>query len=203
MKSLIYKYPILKAKYEALNQYGRCVTRRLITKRNSDIGEGGDWDLLDFYKEYEYSTGHGKVSTYIDTGFPDSQGKYNQGYLHVPYNFTEQETIYRVYSKLQAGEVVYWRESFCKEKECDIPCYGLKDSNLNCYANRSPYSMSEKLARTFVRIVDVRPEIFNFNEFVKFNGFNDYFLEGGIEAVPFLKKYEGLWLWRIEQEKVK
>ncbi len=176
MKSLIYKYPILKAKYEALNKYGKCVTRRLIKLPESNHEWGAPW----FDKvsgKWVFVSGFGLATKSV-----------------------------RIKSPYQVGEIVYWREPFCKEKECDIPCYGLKDSNLNCYANRSPYSMSEKLARTFVKITSVRQERFNFNDFVGLRNTvssNDYFLEGGTEAVKLLKEYDNLWLWRIEQEKVK
>lgn len=99
-------------------------TRRLMTKANSVIGEGGDWANLDFYG--------GKV--HIDKAFdfdwleierkeplPFVDGKDEIGhiqYLHVPYNWSDDETVYRVYPRLEIGEPLYIKEAIYRAGNC-------------------------------------------------------------------------------------
>lgn len=78
-------------------------TRRVVSKNNSVIGEGGDWSKLDFKHE----------RTFVDHGFPDIKtGEKNYQYLHVPYDWQEDETIYRVYSKFEVGQRLWVKETF-------------------------------------------------------------------------------------------
>ncbi len=178
MKSFIFKGNILKAKYEALSQYGRCVTRRLIKLPESNHEWGAPW----FDKvsgKWVFVSGFGLATKSV-----------------------------RIKSPYQVGETVYWREPFSIAPEykpvpdpskCPTIYYELNNDRplWAGYKWLSPYSMSEKLARTFVKITSVRPERLLLplsDEELK--------LEGGEVVLPLLNEYDNLWLWRIEQEKM-
>jgi len=131
MKSLFYTQPILKAKYKVLKERGEVVTRRLIKPcSNATVAGRNINNELDNYIRVQ----------------PD-------------WVFTEAK------SPLQVGDIVYWREPFFvggtkpdewviyKDSKLPIPHTKVED-----YEWQSPYSMSEKYARTFTRVMDVRPE---------------------------------------------
>jgi len=90
-------------------------TRRVVSKYNSHIGEGGDWNKLNFYGEQIYQLNKKyKAETYIDSGFPDYNGRKNYQYLHVPYNFIEDGIINRVYSNIVPGQHLWVKERYSK-----------------------------------------------------------------------------------------
>lgn len=63
---------------------------------------------------------------------------------------------------------------------------------------KSPYAMKTVYARTFLQIVGVRPEFFLGGEMTD----ADIEAEGGVEVLPFLRKYDQKWLWRIKIKRV-
>ncbi len=91
-------------------------TRRVMTKTNSTIGEGGDWANLcwdgtavhkdDSLKDIEFA--RPAPLPFRDEGF----GDHTYQYLHVPYDWAEDETIYRVYSKWEPGQLLGIKESW-------------------------------------------------------------------------------------------
>jgi hypothetical protein len=90
-------------------------TRRVIVKQNSSIGEGGDWDKLDFAGKTVHKETMGGIEMekkaplpFRDEGF----GDHTYQYLHVPYDWAEDETIYRVYPRWQPGEIIGIKESW-------------------------------------------------------------------------------------------
>lgn len=100
-------------------------TRRVLTKANSTIGEGGDWGKLDFegktihredclpYDLRWLQIDRPALLAFRDEGFPDPKtGEKNYQYLHVPYNWAEDMTIYRVYPKWEVGQLLGIKESW-------------------------------------------------------------------------------------------
>ena len=90
-------------------------TRRVITKNNSVIGERGDWNKLCWDGSDIHDTQFDGRKTaplpFVD-GHANEYQPYEQQYLHVPYNWKEDETIYRVYPRWQVGDRLWVRETF-------------------------------------------------------------------------------------------
>jgi len=219
MKGILFKPDMIKA----IANGTKTVTRRLITKHSSVIGEGGEWDKLNFYDKYEYKHQiEGKpyiAETWVDSGFPNKEGKNDYAYLHVPYNFEEDGVIFRVYSRFEPDQIVYVKEAWATEKQYDhlkprdIPrtAYihfvsdGVGDYPLDIKLGkwRSPLFLREVHARHFLKILSVRPERLQEidNEpsgFLK-EGYQPFI--GGLSAIdgkPFVMSldfawYESLW----------
>jgi len=109
-------------------------TRRIVTSRNSVVGVGiVDWSKFDWVGESECDFGglcysstsefvpdelKGKIIgvqkarlPYVDNSIsPDYGHKYAWHYLHVPYNWAENGTVYRIYPKWQIGDRLVIRE---------------------------------------------------------------------------------------------
>ncbi|MDD5486623.1 MAG: hypothetical protein PHW65_03625 [Dehalococcoidales bacterium] len=89
-----------------------------LTEKDSMIGEGGLWRKLAFYGKHTWNDEFHcmkepyTTETFIDHGFPDKSGKYNYGYLHAPYDFEEEGTIFRVYPRLELRAVVWIKEAW-------------------------------------------------------------------------------------------
>lgn len=97
----------------------KTITRRVITPRNSIIGEGGDWskfcwDSSEIYTDRcfeqncDHKHEHKAPLPWVDHGFGDGW------YLHVPYRWKEESTIYRIYSKYSVGDRLWVRETLRK-----------------------------------------------------------------------------------------
>ena len=107
-------------------------TRRVITKRNSEVGEGRvDWDKFDFYQETYLNDRLKKIMAdgaesgsiadislkdngraplpWMDNSVPHWQ------YLHVPYNWAENGTIFRIYPKWEVGDRLWVKETYATE----------------------------------------------------------------------------------------
>jgi len=108
-------------------------TRRVITKNNSVIGERGDWNKLCWDGSDIHDTQFDGRKTaplpFVD-GHANEYQPYEQQYLHVPYNWKEDETIYRVYPRWQVGDRLWVKETWyddyaCKrmEKPCEPDSY--------------------------------------------------------------------------------
>ena len=112
-------------------------TRRVITKYNSVIGEGSDWNKLCWNGSQEYNDtchhGHTEIRK-APMPFVDSGNK-NYQYLHVPYNFEKNNTIYRVYPKWDVGDVLWVRETFVLESDID---YRYSETEIQQWANDRP-----------------------------------------------------------------
>jgi len=95
----------------------KTMTRRVITKHNSIIGEGGDWTKLhwdgtEIYTEYAPS-GFSPPKIEHKAPLPFIDGKPETGqYLHVPYDWTEDMTIYRVYPRYEVGDRLWVKETW-------------------------------------------------------------------------------------------
>jgi hypothetical protein len=116
--------------------------------------------------------------------------------------------------RYHAGQIVYVKETWATMKLYDdlspseltdtTPIW-FKDTDVDkptgCGDDmgrwRSPMFLPEKYARTFLKIVDVRPERFDITK-LSSSGDGDYEKEGGDAAIPMLSKINGLWCFRIE-----
>jgi hypothetical protein len=93
-------------------------TRRVVTKHNSEIGEGGNWDKLAFHGKHTWNDDTNCmeepyiVEAWVDHGFPDKEGKKNYQYLHIPYDFEEEGVIYRVYCRYEVGDHLWVKETW-------------------------------------------------------------------------------------------
>ena len=92
-------------------------TRRVITAANSVIGEGGDWSKLDWGGEainIFYRGSQGQKKTKAPLPFVDGTPATGE-YLHVPYNWTEDQTVYRVYPRWEVGARLWVREAYWEQ----------------------------------------------------------------------------------------
>jgi len=106
----------------------KTMTRRVITKHNSIIGEGGDWSKLDFEGKSVLSEDLKRIFTEehergsLAEKVIENNGRAplpwvdrsvrNWWYLHVPYDWTHHGTIFRVYPKWEVGDRFWVRETF-------------------------------------------------------------------------------------------
>jgi len=109
-------------------------TRRFITKNNSTIGEGGDWGKLCWdgsevlnerlqecfdhgqkgsMAEAIKNNGYHAPSPWVDNSYPDYK------YLHVPYEWKEHGTIFRVYPKIEPKNILWVKETHAFEERLD------------------------------------------------------------------------------------
>ena len=103
-------------------------TRRIVAPRNSVVGEGSvDWADFDFNQStywsdemMQMSKGEGQLGSITDISekaggqappvlVDDSFGLH---YLHVPYKWSEQSTIYRIYPRYEVGDRLWVRETW-------------------------------------------------------------------------------------------
>jgi len=89
-------------------------TRRVLTKQNSIVGEGRVnwpgfcWDGSAIY----FDTCHHGHTEKIKAPLPFIDGRSNYRYLHVPYRFAEECTIYRIYPKWDVGDRLWVKETW-------------------------------------------------------------------------------------------
>ena len=96
----------------------KTMTRRVVNKNNSIIGEGGSWSNFcwDGSQEYKDTCHHGHTEIakaplpFID-GRASEHYPYEHQYLHVPYRWQEDCTIYRIYPKWDVGDILWIRRN--------------------------------------------------------------------------------------------
>lgn len=100
-------------------------TRRVVTPSTSEVGEGKvDWSKFcwDGSQIYLDTCRHGHIEEhkaplpFID-GRANEHYPYEHQYLHVPYNWREDMTIYRIYPRWKVGDRLWVRESHRLTKE--------------------------------------------------------------------------------------
>lgn len=106
-------------------------TRMVVTNKTSVIGEGGDWAKLCwdgseinteccFHPDCQHNHESKAPLPFVDHGFPNpTTGKKDSWYLHVPYHWAEDGTIYRIYPKWQVGDRLWCKETFMFKKGAD------------------------------------------------------------------------------------
>jgi hypothetical protein len=98
-------------------------TRRVVTSKTSDIGECGDWSKLCWDGSAIYTfpelTNYTPIKKqekaplpFVDDGFWKKDHSAAM-YLHVPYNWEDDMTIYRIYCKYDVGDRLWVRETWC------------------------------------------------------------------------------------------
>jgi len=161
-------------------------TRRIISKSNSFFGvDGADWnklcwdgsEVINAENRYLWDNGErGSIASeiarngyhaplpYVDNSISPEYGyDYTWHYLHVPYDWAESGTIYRVYPRFKIGEQVYIKESFCKvcyENDGIADVCFKEDMITPCSKAvwKSPLFLPADLARTVVEITDIRAQ---------------------------------------------
>lgn len=152
----------------AISARRKWMTRRIITKANSIIGEGGDWgklcwDGLEIYHntfriegmaEFEKAPMPG-----IDPGFPNKDGRLTLGYLHVPYAWAEDGTVFRVYSRWEPGDILWVKESWEALLTTPPRILYRADVNKSYYARwHSSILMPRWASRIRLEVKAIRPE---------------------------------------------
>jgi hypothetical protein len=130
----------------------KTMTRRVITPHNSTVnGDPGtryDWSKFDWGQETEHDFGDLRYST--DSEFvpdelkgqligiqkapkPYSDGKAKEyyEYLHVPYNWREDAKVFRVRPKLEVGDRLWVRETYCAGCATETPKFACYKASVN------------------------------------------------------------------------
>src|SRR4030042_431369 len=159
---------------KAILNNSKTITRRVITKHNSIIGEGGDWNKLDFdgkeilsdnLKQFfvdcpEGSLGNAIVkdgyrcTPWVDNSYPDYK------YLHVAYDWHNRGVIYRVYPRYDVGDLLWVKETWFQVGDGhDMPfiVYKAKTPDQGCKWRSSRF-MPKWACRIWLEVVSVKPE---------------------------------------------
>jgi len=149
-------------------------TRRVITANNSEVGEGKVdwskfcWDGSQIYRDtcrHGHTEEHSSPLPFVD-GRANEYYPYEHQYLHVPYNWTEDMTIFRIYPKREPGDRLWVKEAFCRACELkdniqDV-CYreDLEREGHNCLTSEWKPSifMPRWASRITLEITGVRAE---------------------------------------------
>ena len=133
-------------------------TRRVVVPHNSVVGEGTvDWSNFDWNSETSFDFGDSRYSTDSEYVPDELKGQlmgvqkapavfvddsFGLHYLHVPYRWSEDATIYRIYPRYEVGDRLWVRETWATEwilnnhKPSELPRY-------------SPYNPDELLPIAF------------------------------------------------------
>jgi len=94
------------------------MTRRVVTPYTSEVGEGSVdwakfcWDGSQIYRDtcsHGYTEEHKAPLPYVDKGYPALR------YLHVPWNWEEDMTIFRIYPRYEVGDRLWVKEAYLKD----------------------------------------------------------------------------------------
>ena len=171
------EHPILFSSemVKAILNGSKSQTRRVITKANSKIGERGDWANLCWDGSAIYHdipvelrlqhlvTDKKAPLPFVDPGF----GDHTYQYLHVPYRWAEDQTIYRVYPRIEPGDRLWVRETWApdnaggivfKADGNNVPSWMTADGReIPCYWKPSIF-MPRCASRITLEVVSVKPE---------------------------------------------
>ncbi len=100
---------------EGFKEHRKSRTMRLITRNNSIIPKGADWNKLDWNQSAVHIN---KLASFLEDASVINvapavrvDGTPEDGqYLHVPYNWAEDQTVFRVSPKFQVGDVIWSKE---------------------------------------------------------------------------------------------
>jgi len=141
-------------------------TRCIVTPKTSEVGEGKvDWSKFcwDGSQVYLDTCHHGHTEKH-KAPLPYINGRaierfpYDQQYLHVPYLWVEQMTIYRIYPRWQVGDRLWVKETWFNWQ--GKPLYKATVDTNNEYPPRwqSPLFMPRWASRITLEITGVKVE---------------------------------------------
>ncbi len=96
-------------------------TRRVVSKYNSILSPHGDWDKLCWDGNCVYldkisdglNIGSKAPLPFVDDGYyPETRYMY----LHVPYDWSDQQCIFRVYPRIEPGDYLYVKKDYFTKK---------------------------------------------------------------------------------------
>jgi hypothetical protein len=164
-KPIIFSSEMVKAILEGR----KTQTRRVLTEKTSIVGVGRvDWSNFcwDGSQIYLDTCQHGHTEKrqaplpWVD-GKANEYYPYEHQYLHVPYRWEEDMTVYRIYPKWDVGDRLWVRETFCYDDELEVYFYkadGLK-ANFNFSGPWTPsIHMPRWASRIILEITDIRVE---------------------------------------------
>jgi len=131
-------------------------TRRVITPRNSIIGEGGNWDKFcwDGLAIYKDTCHHGHTVEY-KAPLPFADGIK----LHVPYNYEEDCAIYRIYPKWDIGDKLWVKETWCNTSCISKHIiYKASTPSADVFKWRPSIFLSRSDSRILLEITDIKPQ---------------------------------------------
>ena len=142
------------------------MTRRVITKANSRIGEGGDWDKLDWDGKAVYNEKappdfsppfikHLAPLPFVDESFPNKAGQHTYSHLYVPYNWADDMQVFRVYPRWEPGDILWVKETWARS---DRGVLYRADDDRRGVRWKSPRFMPQGASRIRLDVTAVRPE---------------------------------------------
>ena len=133
----------------------KTMTSRLLTPRNSKLSPNGDWSKLCWDGSEVYKFHWNKnLDTKAPLPFVDKM-ILNWEYLHVPYNYTQDGTVYRLYSRYEETDWFWVKESWC---EIDTLVYKADSdySDYKLYKWKSSIFMPRRGSRIILEIIAIK-----------------------------------------------
>lgn len=156
-------------------------TRRVVSPVTSIVGEGKvDWSNFDWEQKTEFDFGDSRYSTeseyvpdelkgqligikkapavFVD-GYADEYYPYEHQYLHVPWNWKENGTIFRIYSRYEVGDRLWVKETWATEKRYNhLKPSEIPDTAKIYFLDRGIHSAGSY--SLFTEMGKIRPSIF-------------------------------------------